>query len=301
MATVTTPGFRFQTIVVATDLSDASLAALHYAQAIARIHNSKVVITHVVDPVAYAYPSGASKAIGQDMAALSELRQIEDEAVSHKIPVHSAVESGIICDRILQSLEDNHADLLVLGTKAKTGVGRAALGIVARHLLARTPCPMLVVTPECETHLPSIGCWRRVLIATDFSLASLEALGYAHHVAYERLMVVHAEPCNEKHNLQSCLERLRFLAPFNESHTVPIEHVVATGSPGRVIADHANKFHADLVVLGSPDDELEEADFCSSTVLQVISKVDCPVLCVPSTLKPPAHVTTMIHEVAHVC
>jgi nucleotide-binding universal stress UspA family protein len=291
--------FRFQTIVVATDLSDASRAALHYAQAVANIHKSRIVITHVIDPVAYAYPSGPSKGISQDPAAVDELKQIENETLRKGIPVRSVVESGIICERILQSVTDNHADLLVLGTKARTNAGRTALGIVARQLLARTPCPMLIVSPECETHLPSLGCWRRVLIATDFSLASLEALGYAHHVAYERLMVVHAEPCPDTHIQQSCLERLRFLAPLNESHTVPIEHVVTTGEPGRMIAEHANKFQADLVVIGSPDDELAEEDFCSSTVLQVIARVNCPVLCVPSTLKATEH--TFMREVVHAC
>jgi hypothetical protein len=35
------------------------------------------------------------------------------------------------------------------------------------------------------------------------------------------------------------------------------------------------------VVLGSPENELAEEDFATSTVLQVISKVKCPVLCLP--------------------
>jgi nucleotide-binding universal stress UspA family protein len=74
------------------------------------------------------------------------------------------------------------------------------------------------------------------------------------------------------------MERLRFLAPFNESHTVPVEHIVASGSAGKVIAEYAEKFGADLVVLGSPENELAEEDFA---VLQVISKVKCPVLCLP--------------------
>jgi hypothetical protein len=43
------------------------------------------------------------------------------------------------------------------------------------------------------------------------------------------------------------MERLRFLAPFNESHTVPVEHIVASGSAGKVIAEYAEKFGADLV------------------------------------------------------
>jgi nucleotide-binding universal stress UspA family protein len=293
------PKFRFETIVVAADFTEASPSALRYAQAISRIHGSKLVITHVVDPVGYAYPAGEPEAIKRDRAAHDEVQRIEDETRRHGIPVHSPSESRIICDRILQSVIDNHADLLVLGTKARTDAGRTALGIVARQLLAETPCPMLMVSPECEAHLLSAGVWRRVMIATDFSIASLEALGYAHRVAYERLMVLHAEPCFEDCGQNTCMERLRFLAPFNESHTVPVEHVVTTGEPGRVIAEHANKFHADLVVLGSPIDELTDEDFCSSTVLQVVSKVGCPVMCVPSTLKAPVH--PLIGEVAYAC
>ena len=77
------------------------------------------------------------------------------------------------------------------------------------------------------------------------------------------------------------MERLRFVAPFNESHTVPVEHIVASGPAGKVIAEYAEKFGADLVVLGSLENELAEEDFATSTVLQVISKVKCPVLCLP--------------------
>ena len=35
------------------------------------------------------------------------------------------------------------------------------------------------------------------------------------------------------------------------------------------------------MVLGSLENELAEEDFATSTVLQVISKVKCPVLCLP--------------------
>lgn len=279
-----TPKFRFETIVVAADFSESSSSALRYAQAISKVHGSRIVVAHAFDPVAYAYTHGEPEAIARDKAAHQELTRIEAETRRRGTDIHSANDCGIICERILQSVHDNHADLLVLGTKATTQAGRMALGIIARKLLARTPCPMLMVSPECEAHLLSAGVWRKVLAATDFSIASLEALGYAHRVAYERLMIVHVEPCAENSDLKNCLERLRFLAPFNESHTVPVEHLVMTGNPAQLIADHANKFHADLVILGSPDDELTEEDFCSSTVLQVVSRVSCPVLCVPSTL-----------------
>lgn len=278
------PDFRFKTIVVVADLGDAHPSALHYAQELARVHNATLIVTHALDPVAYAYPAGPTDEISQDKEALGEWKQIEEAAVRDRFEVRSPTECSEICERILRSVGENRADLLVLGTRAKTAVGRAALGVIARRLLARTRCPILAVSPECEKHLPLVGCWRRVLIATDFSAASLAALGYAHRIAYEMLAVLHVRERDETAGQPSYLARLRFLAPFNEAHTVPLDHIVAEGDPGKTIADHANKFHADLVVLGSPDHELNEEDFATSTVLDVISRVHCPVLCVPSVL-----------------
>lgn len=278
------PDSQFKTIVVVTDLGDAQPSTLRYAQELARVHKATLVVTHALDPVAYAYPEGPTEEISRNKEALGEWKQIEGAAVRDRFEVRSPTECGEICDRILRSVEENHADLLVLGTRAKTAVGRAALGVIARRLLARTRCPILAVSPESEKHLPLIGCWRRVLIATDYSLASLAALSYAHRVAYEMLVVVHVSDHLEPHDRLAQVARLRFLAPFNESHTVPIEHVVLTGDPGKIIAERANEFHADLVVLGSPVRELGEEDFATSTVLAVISQARCPVLCVPSVL-----------------
>lgn len=284
------PEFHFETIVVATDLSEAASSALRYAQVVAQVHGARIVITHVIDPVGYAFAAGVPDALGKDKAAIEEIRRMEEETRKKGIPVHSQVETGVICDRILQSVADARADLLILGTRATTGAGRAALGTVARQILARTPCPVLTVPRGAERHVPRGGGWQRVVIATDFSVASLEALAYAHRCTFEQLAVVHAEPCRDHREHEACLERLRFLAPFNEQHTVPIEHIVDCGEAADLIIREAERMNADLVVLGAPIDELQEKDFASSTVLKVISQVQCPVMCVPSTLEMPVHI-----------
>jgi hypothetical protein len=56
---------------------------------------------------------------------------------------------------------------------------------------------------------------------------------------------------------------------------------VTSGEAGKVIVDFALKHPVDLVVLGSPATILSEEDMRTSTVLQVISGVHCPVLCIP--------------------
>jgi nucleotide-binding universal stress UspA family protein len=290
---------KFKTIVVATDLTDKASSALCYAQALARLHTSTLVVVHVIDPLGYAFPEGAPAFLAADKAAREELAKIEQGVRAQGIPIHSVMESGIVCERILQALNDHHGDLLVLGTRAKTEAGRVALGTIARQLLAKARCPILTVSPDADATLPWAGHWRRVLAATDFSPASLTALAFAHRVSHAQLLALHVSKCGSEDTCSHCLERLRFLAPFNESHTVPVDHIVVTGDAGKVIAEHAQKLHADLVVLGSPVDELMEEDFASSTVLQVISNVKCPVLCVPSTVETPA--IEMITEVAFQC
>ncbi|GGG91774.1 universal stress protein [Silvibacterium dinghuense] len=270
---------KFSTIVLATDLGMTASSALRYAQALARQHGATLIIVHVIDPVGYAFPEGTTQFARLEEQARHEVERMEAELRLQNIPVHSVLARGTICERILQAVQDHHADLLVLGTRARTEAGRAALGMIARHLLAEAPCPILTVSPDAEALLPWAGHWRRVLAATDFSAASLTALETAHRIANSHLVALHVSPSTG--NEQSLkLEQLRFIAPFNESHTVPVEHVVTPGDPAETIASYARRLHADLVVLGAPDNELSEEDYPSSTILNVIAHVPCPVLCV---------------------
>jgi nucleotide-binding universal stress UspA family protein len=272
---------KFRTIVVATDLNYPASEALRYAQVMARMYQSTLVVVHVIDPLAYAFPEGAPLFLTANQAAAAELKKIEEETMALGVSVHSVVESGSVCDRILQTMKDHKADLLVLGTRAKTDAGRVALGTVARQLLARSRCPILTISPDAAKSLPWAGCWGRVLAATDFSPASVRALQCAHQLALRQLVLLHVPEGDQQSASAPCLEQLRFLAPFNESHTVPVEHIVDAGNAADLIDRYVQKYAVHLLVLGSPERELAEQDFQSSTVLQVISRVHCPVLCLP--------------------
>jgi nucleotide-binding universal stress UspA family protein len=154
----------------------------------------------------------------------------------------------------------------------------------------------LTVPPAADESFELAGHWQNVLVATDFSEASLAGLNHAQAIVGGQLIVVHVVDDSASENREPHLERLRYIAPFNESHTVPVEHVVTAGEAGRVIAEQADRIHADLVVLGAPADELQDEDFATSTVLQVVSNVSCPVLCVPSTRR--GSVTEVMNELA---
>jgi universal stress protein A len=125
--------FPFGTIVVARDFSENCSATLGYVQAIARWCGAKLVLVHVIDPIGYAFPTGMPRPISTDQAAREELNQIEEQLRTHGIQVHSVVQTGDITELILQTVRDDGGDLLVLGTRGKTGDGRAALGLLSRN------------------------------------------------------------------------------------------------------------------------------------------------------------------------
>lgn len=277
---------HFATIAVATDLSDASSSALRYAQSIARTYQSTLVLIHVVDPLAYAFPEGAPGYLAANEAAREELQRIEADARSQGIAVRSVVESGVVCDRILESARQHHADLLVLGTRARTEAGRVALGTVARQLLARAECPIMTISPEAALAMPWAGRCRRVLSATDYSPASLAGLKLARQLAVRQLIALHVSRCKKDEACPDCHDRVREAAGNSGSPDVSVEHLAVTGDPGVRIAEYANELGVDLVVLGSPLNELSAEDLPTSTVLKVISSVSCPVLCVPSSRNP---------------
>ncbi len=270
-----------RTILVAADLTHEGSRALQYAQQIAQLHRATLVVVHTIDPAGYAFPEGVPSTAPMDEAGRAGLEGIEAETRAQGIPVHSVMETTVVYDRLLQAAVDNHADLLVLGTRADTRLGRAVLGMATRRLLARAPCPVLTVPPDADAALETPGLWRRVLVATDFSATSLSALDRAQCIVDSHLAVVHAAGDASEEDRARYLERLRFLAPADTPRAVPVEYIVTSGEAGKVIVDYARAFQAGLIVLGSPLDEPREEDFEHSTILQVIAHVSCPVLAVP--------------------
>ena len=190
---------KFRTIAVATDLSDPASAALRYAQAMARMYQSILVVVHVIDPLAYAFPEGAPSVLAANQSAVAELRKIEEET---SCAGHSRSFGHGEWDRLrshLGGLEGAPCRSAGIGNpRQRRQPDGSALGTVARQLLARSRCPILTVSPDAAKSLPWAGCWGRVLAATDFSPASIRALRCAHQVALRQLIVLHAPECREK-------------------------------------------------------------------------------------------------------
>ena len=187
-----------------------------------------------------------------------------------------------ICAEILGEARRHSASLLILSTAGETAAGRMALATMARLLLADSPCSILTIPTPAESATLPRWMWQNVIAATDFSDAGIAALDVAQRIAGRGLVVLHSTQCGKEQECNHCMTRLRLLAPFNESHTLPVEHLVTSGPLSAAIASVAQRVHPGLLILGAPTVAIDSGHLDNSTIYRAISESHCPVLLVPS-------------------
>src|SRR5215471_2960865 len=173
-------------ILFATDFSPAADLAAPIAVQIARRYGAKVYGLHVnrfddytgVAPSAWAAMAEAAEreSTGQAQRLNKQLEGIEHEAV---------IGEGNTWDVISDLIEKKEIDLVVLGTRGRTGFGKVLLGSVAEQILRQSPCPVLTVGPHVNPWSEEYARMREILYATDLATDTPVAAPYAISLAQE--------------------------------------------------------------------------------------------------------------------
>ncbi|WP_462382016.1 universal stress protein [Pseudomonas sp. Marseille-QA0892] len=141
--------------LVAIDLSPVSLDALRTACRLGVLQEQEFDVVHAAELV----PIGAMAEVVPDprlvdemlaearRKAKAQLAQIEPAVPEQRLYVREGEPRRVIGDQ----LQFTNADLLVVGTHARSGVQRLMIGSVASSLLASLDCDILTV-PPAEPH-----------------------------------------------------------------------------------------------------------------------------------------------------
>jgi nucleotide-binding universal stress UspA family protein len=124
----------FQRILVASDGSPYSQAALELALAMAKQAKSRLI------GVAVAPEEGdiiEAKAIIHRMLAAASLAGVPMKGVN---PQGVAADTGIV-----QQAIKNEVDLIIVGSHGRTGLRKLLMGSVTERVIGGSPCPILVV------------------------------------------------------------------------------------------------------------------------------------------------------------
>ena len=140
-----------RTILAPVDFSDCSLAGLTYAIRFAREVGGRVIVLHVADlgPVMMTTGCGEYHLSTYMEAARrrcdDEMRDFLKRVNFHGVSVNRLSVAGYCPAAIHDAALKEGADLIIISTHGRTGLGRALIGSVAEGTVRTAPCPVLVV------------------------------------------------------------------------------------------------------------------------------------------------------------
>ncbi len=144
----------YKRIIVPVDGSETSNKALVTALQLARITSARVRLVHVVEELSYL--SGYGQFGGYSGDLITAIRAAGTKILNDSLAI--AQSAGVEADTLLldnlggrlaevvaDAAKEWNADLIVVGTHGRRGVGRALLGSGAEQIIRLAPVPVLVV------------------------------------------------------------------------------------------------------------------------------------------------------------
>lgn len=149
----------FKNILSPTDFSEPSYKAIKIAGELALHYGARLVLLHVVT-LAPLIPGTLADAPGLDVAAYQkaleedarrQMRKVVGELISGDIkPFVPLITSGNYAAEIIRVAREEMSDLIVIGTRGRTGLSHLVLGSVAERVVQLAPCPVLTVGPTVK-------------------------------------------------------------------------------------------------------------------------------------------------------
>jgi nucleotide-binding universal stress UspA family protein len=140
----------FPRILVATDFSAPSEAALVYGRALADKFDAALHLIYVADNLFLHAVVSDRRSL--EHAAMRRLQDRLTEADRVRGAVAVVEHSNEPANEILQYAKSANMDLIVMGTHGRTGLGRFVLGSVAEAVVRTAPCPVLTVRSPDSDH-----------------------------------------------------------------------------------------------------------------------------------------------------
>ncbi|HXG49649.1 MAG TPA: universal stress protein [Methylomirabilota bacterium] len=286
-------------LLVPTDFSEASRAALALATELAERFGAQIDLTYVIPPalpIDVGHPVTAAMPVDDlERRAAASLARFREAHLPKALPVVTHVLTGAVAYELTEFAARRNTDLLVISTHGHTGLKHLLMGSTAEQVLRHAPCPVLVARAagrkRREFRL------RQILVPTDFSAPSTKALHYALALAEQAgatLSLVHVlalpswpefgyarmaiKSAQGRRTAQERLQTLR--AGLGDRGDRVGAWRVRSGNPFREIIAEAEESRADLIVVATHGHTGLAHFLLGGTTEKIVRHAGCPVLVV---------------------
>jgi nucleotide-binding universal stress UspA family protein len=255
----------FTAILCPVDFSAPARQALRHAVAISRLTGGRVTALYVNDPLLTAAATRAFDGQAFAEAGAAELKSFIKQAVgaSDAARVTAHVLIGEPARVIGRAARRFGANLIVVGTRGLSGVGKAFFGSTTERLLRQTGVPVLAIPPAARGKIGKRWPGRRVLAGIDLdanSSSDVRAFSAIARAFGRPLTLVHVvEPsqlppwlsgfAGRDSESRAAAARTALDRLASGLDDVEMDTRVMVGDPSRHIPKLATQAGADLIVL----------------------------------------------------
>jgi len=142
----------YDEILVPTDGSPASEAAIEHAIDLAAQYGARLHALYVVDGAAYSTLEAGSEIVVEALRSEGETatQRVADAAADAGTDTTTTVTTGTAYQSIRDYVAENGIDMIVMGTHGRKGLDRYLLGSVTERVVRTADVPVLTVRQSTD-------------------------------------------------------------------------------------------------------------------------------------------------------
>jgi nucleotide-binding universal stress UspA family protein len=267
-------------IVVPYDFTAEADSAVNHASSLAKVGKDKIALIHILNNESRA----AIKKKGiTEVQLRDKLGQICNEnSTSNGVETIFEIREGSIFSSISDFVNEEKADLVVLGTHGVSGMQRI-LGADVLRILEGCHAPGIVV----QMRPPDSDGYSSIVVPIDENKFGKNKLAYASAVAkyFDASVCIYADYSSDKALSVLIANNVRFAKELFDKNGVKVDvvsHEESKGDFPKAVVRYATAMSADLIVISSRPDEVNIVDlFFGRTEEELINNAAMiPVMCV---------------------
>ncbi|MBN1272004.1 MAG: universal stress protein [Candidatus Aminicenantes bacterium] len=278
-------------ILWTTDFSDEAQEALVYADKIARTFKAEILALHVVPDFSPAMYDTAAVIRGELVRRINALKneagkRLENIKKTRNLSFKTLIKEGNSAKKIVETAEEEKADLIVIGKRGMSAIEKLFIGSVANQVLHHSPCPVLLTKKGMKHHL------KKILVPTDFSDQEDIERDYAWRLAKgldADLVFLHVLELHDHEFpprvldeiFDSVMKKLKSRKKKEKEDIRIKEDVTRAVNAAVGIVDYAETHKIDMIVISTCTQSKLERFFLGSTTEKVISYAHIPIFAIP--------------------
>ncbi|HEX5506619.1 MAG TPA: universal stress protein [Thermomicrobiales bacterium] len=292
------------TILVPLDGSPLAELALRPAEALARTTGARLILLHATPDSPGAGLDTGRLQVAAPGAAERYLGRLAGQLAERGIVVTTEAPRGDAAAAICVAASRSGADLIVMTTHGRGGLGRWVYGAVAEALLRRAPAPILLVRAwRAESPAPLPDGRQRLLVPLDGSEAAEAALPVAARLAHtlgadlvllrvvprRRLdaaggLAVDVERADLEDFRAEALHYLRRVAGRPVLDGLILRLDIRVGEPAAALVAAGREYRASLVVLATHGQSGPQRVLLGGVATTVLRDGETPLVLVPPSV-----------------